>query len=132
MRLAYIGGSFDPPHFGHINLIRRVLDLGFEPIIAVNSNKFIESYKHRPAYMDESERCNYFEDLGYNTIIVNQNMQRYTIEDLCIDVIVVGTDWLRPEILTQLGIDETFLIDNEINFLIVPRTPNVSSSELRK
>lgn len=130
-KYAYIGGSYDPPHEGHELLIKRVKALGFEPVVVVNSDGFIRSYKHREPFWWEEERARYFSSSDYKVRIVEQCNQRELIKEINPSVIVVGLDWMKPEILAQLGIDEQFLTDNGISMLFLPRTPGVSSTLLR-
>jgi len=131
MKTAYIGMSCDPPHEGHLKLIERVENLGFEPIIVLNSDSFIRKYKNREPFWNEDKRWGWFEFMGYEVEFVDKDRQRLTIEYHNPDVIVVGTDWMKPEILPQLGIDEDFLLANNIGMLFLTRTPGISSTELR-
>lgn len=45
--------------------------------------------------------------------------------------IVVGTDWMKQEILPQLGIDEDFLRAYSISMLFIPRFLNISTTSIR-
>lgn len=132
MKTAYIGMSADPPHFGHVRLLMRVKDLGFKPIAIINSDNFIRTYKKRKPSTSEEKRVTYFETRGYDVEIVDKEKQQELIKKINPDVIVVGTDWMKPEILPQLGIDEQFLTDNDIGMLFLPRTPGISSTMLRE
>ena len=132
MRIAYIGMSADPPHYGHVRLLRRVEELGFYPLVVLNSDSFIREYKGREPFMSQVERKSYFDELGYSTVVIDKDEQQETILEFEPSVIVVGTDWLKPEILPQLGIDEDFLTEHDIGLLILPRTKGISSTELRK
>jgi len=125
--------SADPPHLGHIKLIERVMKMGFVPILVLNDDEFIESYKERKVFMKVEERIGYFSDAFRDLMIyrVSKEDQRSFIKTINPTVIVVGMDWLRPDIISQLGLDEEFLEENDISFLVMPRTPNISSSELR-
>lgn len=129
---AYIGGSFDPPHKGHLRLIERVIDLGFEPIIVINSDNFIREYKGREPHMSEGVRQDSFIVAGYTTYITSKEEQKSMILKIKPSVIVVGLDWMRPSILPQLGIDENFLTKYDISMLFLPRTPNINSTQLRE
>lgn len=131
---AYIGMSADPPHIGHVKLVDRVKQLGFDPIIVLNSNEFIKVYKGREPFSSESNRYDYFRKHFPTAVImfVDKDEQRSLIESVSPDVIVVGSDWMRPEILPQLGIDERFVESHGIGMLFLPRTPGISSTEIRK
>jgi len=132
---AYVGGTFDCLHAGHINLINKVIELGFEPVIVVNSDDFVKKYRKKPCLFNEEERVealkeyfNYF----YDVFIVEQNEQRELITGINPDVIVVGTDWMSPNIFKQLDIDEYLLKELDIKMLFIPRFEGISSSEIKK
>lgn len=129
--IAYIGGTYDPPHAGHVRLIERVVRMGYSPLVVINSDDFIAKYKNRTAHLPENDRKNYFDELGFDTAIVDKESQRELIERVNPDVIVVGLDWMTPKILPQLGIDEEFLEEHDIAMLFLTRTPGIDSTSLR-
>ena len=53
---AYIGGTFDILHAGHINLIMKVKELGIKPIIVVNGDSFVEENKKNAPSVPKIER----------------------------------------------------------------------------
>ena len=133
MKKAYIGGTFDRFHVGHINLIEYVKKMGFKPLVVINSDSFINSYKPNKGIENEQTRLTNalkYCDLCY---LVDKDNQYSKMEELLSDgdVIVVGTDWLKPEILPQLQLDESRLRQHNWGLLIVPRTPDISSTLLR-
>jgi len=134
IKRAYIGGTWDCCHAGHINLINKVIELGFKPVIIVNSDDFVNKYRKKPCIFKDFERINtlkeFYKDIDIR--IVNKEEQKIMIEKINPDVIVVGTDWMKPEILPQLGIDEDFLKKNNISMLFIPRFENISTSEIKK
>jgi len=132
--IAYIGGTFDVLHAGHVNLINKVVMMGFKPMIAVNTDKFVYDTKKVHPVFDEWERLKALEEMyscaSFN--LVEQSEQRSLIEMVQPAVIVVGSDWLKPEILPQLGIDEAFLRENNISLLVIPRFKSLSSSLIKE
>lgn len=134
-RYAYIGGSYDPPHVGHLRLFQRVRDMGYTPLIMVNSDSFIRSYKQREPYMTLKDRLKVLRDMDIGDVFtVDRDDQRKTLDSMLCrnDVIVVGTDWLRPEVLDQLQIDEEWLHRSGVGLLFLSRTPHISSTEIRE
>lgn len=134
MKTAYIGGTFDIPHFGHFELFRKVKEMGYRTVVVMNSDKFVQEYRNEPPIMNEHERaaqlshCRFIDELR----TVDRDGQKAMIESVKPDVIVVGTDWMKPEILPQLGIDEDFLRDKGIAMVFLPYTREISTSEIKR
>lgn len=132
--ICYVGGTFDLTHFGHYRLFKRIKELGFHVFVAVNSDSFVKEYRGTPCIMNETERFNAViatNDVD-EAVIVDKKDQKDAIIDSQASVIAVGHDWLKPEILPQLGIDINFLTEENIGLLIMPRTEGISTSELKK
>jgi len=132
-KVAYIGGTFEVPHLGHANLIRRVQALGFEVVVAVNGDRFVfENRGYVPLY-DEFERMGLVNQLGVETVVVpTMFSQGRIISRYSPDVIVLGMDWFGKDLHKQFAVEEGFFEANKIGFLFLPRTPGVSSSELKR
>ena len=64
-------------------------------------------------------------------IIDHMSEQSSNIANKKPNFIVVGTDWMRPEILAQLGIDEDFLRAYDITMLFIPRFLSISSTSIK-
>ena len=130
---AYIGGTFDILHAGHINLISKVERLGILPIISINSDKFVMEYRHKPCIYKEDERLHAIREFYpmYVSFLVDRENQAEVIKENNVDFIVVGTDWMKEGILQQLCITEDFLHTNNINMLFIPRYKSISSNEIK-
>ena len=134
MNRAYVGGTFDVLHAGHINLINKVIMLGFEPIIVVNSDSFVESYRGKKPLFNEYERENTINELypDIDTYVVDEDDQMSLIDSIRPSVIVVGTDWMKPEILPQLGINEDVLREFKISMLFIPRFNSINTTLIKE
>ena len=131
---AYIGGTFDILHAGHINLIQKVIDMGIQPIIVVNGDAFVQENGKKCVFPAQDRASALAEFFPSETIDIIEHMdeQRANIERIDPNFIVVGTDWMRPEILPQLGIDDAFLRAHNIAMLFIPRFVSISSTSIKK
>lgn len=129
---AYIGGTFDLFHEGHVNLLRQVKILQFRTIVALNSDEFASSYKRKPI-MNEKERlavlqaCKY---VDYAFIMESNERQPYHIDRVNPDYIVHGDDWKGGSLATQLNITEEFMQERGIEFYYLPYTKGISTSDI--
>lgn len=136
MKIAVLGGRFDPPHLGHFLIAQQVLDLkpDVEKVI------FIPAYKHpwREIVASSNDRISMLktslsEGMELSTIDID-NKETYTVNTLnrlkekYEDEIywIVGTDivnefsrWKNPKELTKLA-----------TFLVFPRDPHVLPKEI--
>jgi glycerol-3-phosphate cytidylyltransferase len=131
---AYIGGTFDILHAGHVNLIKKVKEMGIRPIIVVNGDNFVEQNNKNCVYSAKERATALVEFFPDETIEIIERMkdQRSNISNKKPNFIVVGTDWMRPEILPQLGIDDDFLRTYNIAMLFIPRFNSISSTSIKE
>lgn len=123
-------GTFDLLHRGHIALLRRAAENG-ELHVGVNSDAFVNAYKGRPPVMSAGERielllaCKYVHDATLH----DGDTAKY-IEKTRAKLIVIGSDWLERDYLTQLGVTEEWLNKRGISVLFVPYTQGISTSRI--
>lgn len=133
-RCAYLGGTFDLPHVGHFALLARARRLALRTVVAVNSDAFVTRYKGRPPVMPFVHRfavvthCRLVDQAVVNT---HDEDSRPTILRTGADVVIHGDDWQGPSFYAQLGVTDVWLCDHGVQVVIVPYTPDVSSSLLR-
>lgn len=134
MPKSYCGGSFDLFHKGHVNILRYASRFG-KVIAAVNSDAFHQAYRGRPPIIPEADRlavvlaCRY---VTHAFIVPSHDKQRDIIRAWKPTYIFHGDDWMGDSLLAQLGIDQQFLTENEIEMRYVPYTRDVSSSVIRE
>ncbi len=131
-RRAYVGGTFDLFHAGHVNLLREAAALASEVVVSLNEDAFAARYKRRPVQSLEERRavvdaCRYVDRVVVN---VGAEDSRPAIELVAPDVIVHGDDWVGDAYLAQLGVDDAWLRARRIAVAYVRYTPGISTSAL--
>lgn len=126
MKRVITYGTFDLLHYGHINLFKRAKELGDYLIVAVSTDKFNSVEKNKKAYFSFEERKQFVEAISYVDMVIPEESWEQKISDINkydIDVFVIGDDWKgKFDHLRNEGIEVVYL----------PRTPNISSSLIRK
>lgn len=139
MQIGIFGGSFDPPHFGHLLSAQQLVDFGFcdqvwlMPCFAHVWGKRLSSVKHRSAMTKLLEN----KKIKVSTLEIEQKRAMPTIETLKIlekkypkhnFFWVIGEKTLEE---LPKWKDYRKLIKN-YNFLIVPEVEDISSSMIRE
>jgi len=131
---VYTGGTFDLTHPGHFRLLERAARLG-DVTVALNTSEFVERYKGRPPVMSYDERrevllaCRWVHDVVPN---IGGEDSKSTIEAVCPDLIVVGSDWARRDYHAQMQFDQDWLDERGIGLVYLPYTRGISTTELRQ
>jgi len=123
-------GTFDVPHLGHANFIRKCAEYG-DLVIGINSDRFVNSYKKRSAVYTQAERAELMSLLGH-PIAINDGPGRALIETIKPDLIAVSTDWVDRDYLAQIDVTREFLEDNNISLVYIPHTRGVSTTDIRE
>jgi len=123
-------GTFDPPHLGHANLLRQARAFGDHLTVGVNSDAFVETYRGRRPVYSESERLALLAHLA-DAVLLNDGPGRDCILAADPDVLVVGSDWLARDYLAQIDMTAEDFADWGLSLVFVPRTPGVSSTDLK-
>jgi glycerol-3-phosphate cytidylyltransferase len=130
---VYVIGVFDLFHKGHVEFLKKAKALGEKLIIAINGDDMVASYKRKPFYSEEDrleiiKACKYVDEAF---IIKGYDNTQY-IEQFEIDAIVHGNDWERTSYLKQICVTEEYLKTHEVELVLVPYTPGISTSQLIK
>lgn len=132
---AYIGGTFDILHYGHIKLFRVAKAMFDEVVVCLNSDLFVERYKGKLPVIPYEQRVELLLELrSVDTVIPNYGGEDSTQSILLVkpDVIVAGSDWTRERLMKQMGLSEQFLLQNKITILIYPDSDPTHSSDIKK
>lgn len=132
---AYIGGTYDLPHKGHIKLFRWAKQKFGTVIVGLNSDSFAARYKKKPPVMTYEERKAVLEEFrSIDGVIPNYGDEDSTTSIILTrpDVIVAGSDWTRARLMKQMGLTEKFLNENGITIVIFPDSDPIHSSDIKK
>lgn len=126
MKRVITYGTFDLLHYGHINLLRRAKALGDYLIVALSTDEFNLKSKHKKSYFSYEERKQLLEAIRYVDLVIPEkdwDQKKNDMHEYHIDTFVMGDDWRgKFDFLKEEGVDVVYL----------PRTPEVSSSKIKK
>lgn len=131
MRRALIVGVWDLFHHGHARILARCAELADEVVVGVNSDAFVLAYKGRPPVDGEAARRAAIEAATGFPTRLSHGPTRLLIVELRPDLLVVGSDW-HARYPAHIGMTVEELDAMGVAVCYVPRTPGVSSSQLRE
>jgi len=126
MKRVITYGTFDLLHYGHINLLRRAKELGDYLIVAVSTDDFNYNQKHKKTYFTYEQRKQLLEAIRYVDLVIPENnwqQKRTDMHEYHIDTFVMGDDWKGKF---------DFLREEGVKVVYLPRTPEISSSQIKK
>jgi len=116
-------GTFDMFHVGHLELLRRVRELGDRLVVAVSTDEFNE-IKNKKTLIPFKQRVQIVEAIKYVDKVIPEESWEQKVDDIKrhnIDVFAMGDDWLG---------EFDFLNDYcEVKYL--PRTVGISTTLLK-
>ena len=126
MKRVITYGTYDLLHYGHINLLRRAKALGDYLIVVLSSDEFNWNEKHKKTYFTYEQRKQLLESIRYVDLVIpetNWQQKRTDVHEYHIDTFVMGDDWKgKFDFLREEGVEVVYL----------PRTPEISSSQMKK
>lgn len=126
MRRVITYGTFDLLHYGHINLLRRAKSYGDYLIVALSTDDFNWNMKQKKCYFSYEERKNILEAIRYVDLVIPEESWEQKITDAKlyqIDTFVIGDDWTGKF---------DFLKDQGVEVVYLPRTPEISTTQIKK
>lgn len=117
-------GTFDLLHNGHLNILKRAKALGDYLVVGVTSDNYDASRGKLNVHQSLSERIQNVKNTGLADEVIVEEYFGQKVEDVQkyqIDTFVIGSDWLNKFDYLKEYCDVVYL----------PRTPGVSSTELR-
>lgn len=129
---AYIGGTFDCLHRGHLALFAKARSIARCLTVSVNRDEFAARYKRQPL-MPLADRMAVLSQCRLvDRVIVNEGDEDSgpAIERSGCDCIVHGSDWQGASLLQQLGLTKTWLDERNIKLVILPYTEWTSTTKI--
>jgi len=119
MKKVFTTGTFDILHYGHINLLERAKELGDFLVVGLNVTK-----NGKPTYYSYEERAKVLKAIKYvdEVVPIRSQEDKYAILDL-VDIFAIGDDYK--------GFNDIPLIEAKVPVAYIPRTPNVSSTQVK-
>lgn len=131
-RRAYLGGTFDTLHRGHLALFAAAKKIAREVVVGVNTDDFATRYKRAPL-MPLADRLAVLSQLkGVDDVLINSGCEdsRPAILRSGADCIVHGSDWQGESLLRQMGLSLAWLDEHGLEIVILPYTPWTSTTTL--
>lgn len=130
MRLLTIG-TFDCFHYGHLRLLQRAAMYGHRLYVGVNSDRFVAQFKG-PTLINEAQRMAIVGGIRVvDEVFLNDGPGRALIERVQPNALVIGSDWHERSYLAQIGLSQEEIDGLSVGVLYLPRTPDISTSEIR-
>ena len=126
MKRVITYGTYDLLHYGHINLLRRAKALGDYLIVVLSSDEINWNEKHKKTYFTYEQRKQLLESIRYVDLVIpeeNWQQKRSDMHEYHVDTFVMGDDWKGKF---------DFLKDEGVEVVYLPRTPEISSSQMKK
>lgn len=133
-KIVYTGGTFDIPHRGHVEFLRKCAQYG-NVVVSLNTDEFIEEYKGKPPVMTYDEReavLLEFESVYYVVPNIGGADSRPAILEVMPDIIAIGSDWARKDYHKQMGFTQDWLDGHGFDLLYIPYTEGISTTELKQ
>ena len=119
-------GTFDLLHYGHIELLKRAKALGDYLIVALSTDEFNSVEKNKHCYFSYEQRKSLLEAIRYVDLVIPEEtweQKKTDAHEYHIDTFVIGDDW-------EGKFD--FLKDEGVEVVYLPRTPEISSTQIKK
>lgn len=126
MKRVITYGTFDLLHYGHIHLLRRARELGDYLIVALSTDAFNQTQKHKHCCFSYEKRKLLLEAVRYVDQVIPETdweQKRKDMKTYRIDTFVIGDDWEgKFDFLKEEGVEVVYL----------PRTPKISTSQIKQ
>ncbi|NGX84742.1 glycerol-3-phosphate cytidylyltransferase [Aequorivita sp. KMM 9714] len=116
-------GTFDLLHFGHLELLRRVRNLGDKIIVGLSTDDF-NIIKEKECVMSYEKRKHLLEVLRYVDLVIPEESWDQKIDDIKnydVDLFVMGDDWKG----------KFDFLKEHCEVLYLPRTEGISTTKLK-
>jgi cytidyltransferase-like protein len=127
---VFTTGVFDILHRGHLNILTQAAALG-ELTVGIMTDQGVEETKGARPILTLEERDAQIRSLPFVAQVIHytDTDQRANYAALKPDIVVQGDDWLFSADRTTAI---SFLRENEIRLVLLPRTQGISTTEIRR
>ena len=126
MKRVITYGTFDLFHYGHVSLLKRARELGDYLIVGVSTDEFNHTEKQKSCYFTYEQRRSLVESIRYVDLVIPETSWEQKIRDVReyhVDTFVIGDDWKGRF---------DFLFDEGCQVVYLPRTPEISTTRIRR
>jgi glycerol-3-phosphate cytidylyltransferase len=124
MKTVITYGTFDLFHIGHVNMFKRLSELGDRLIVAVSTDEFNE-IKGKKSIFPYEQRAEIVRSNRYVDLVIPEQTWEQKLEDVKtynVDIFAIGEDWKgKFDFLTDL-----------CEVIYLPRTRDISSTMIRQ
>lgn len=116
-------GTFDLLHFGHLELLRRIRNLGDRVIVGLSTDDF-NILKQKECIMSFEKRKHLLEVLSYVDLVIPEEQWDQKIDDVKnhdVDLFVMGDDWKG----------KFDFLEAYCEVLYLPRTEGISTTKIK-
>lgn len=132
-RHAYLGGTFDCLHRGHLALFYAARRVAERLTVSVNTDAFCARYKRAPL-MPLADRLSVLGQCRLvDRVIVNtgdEDSRPAILHAGGVDCVVHGSDWIGSSLLRQMGLSTEWLEAHGVALVILPYTPITSTTAI--
>ena len=126
--IVFTVGVYDLMHVGHVKLFERAKALGDKLIVAVQSTDCILKYKPEAQIVNtQEERVYMVSSIKYVDEVIFYEDVDSIVQQVDFDIFVMGGDQVHDGFKRA----EQWCRDNGKQVVRLPRTPNISSTEIR-
>ena len=125
MKRVITYGTFDLLHYGHINILRRAKMQGDYLVVCLSTDEF-NAEKGKKCYFPYEQRKQLLEAIRYVDLVIPETcweQKKTDVHEYHIDTFVMGDDW-------EGKFD--FLRDEGVEVVYLPRTPEISTTRIKK
>ena len=133
MKTAYIGATFDLPHYGHMILIGEAKKLADTVVVVLNTDEFVQRFKHKKPILSLDERIMTMKGLKHVDIIdinIGGEDSKPMLLKYKPDYIIFGDDYDIERYKKQIGVDDTFLSEHNMKLVQLPYTKTISTTNI--
>jgi glycerol-3-phosphate cytidylyltransferase len=117
-------GTFDLFHIGHLNLFRRLKEIGNYLVVGVSTDDFNQA-KCKKSIIPFEQRIEIVRSIKYVDLAIPEKsweQKLYDVKKYKVNIFAIGEDWKgKFEFLKEY-----------CEVLYLPRTPGISSTDIRK